>query len=509
MSGGSHKRLSQLAQRVKADPLFAAALDGGCPGAGVTGVAVSGGADSVALLRLLLELNRLPVPPVAVVHVNHSLRGEESDGDEQFVRSLAEAHRLQFYAIRVDTRGRAQQDGKGIEAAARELRREFFLGLVRSGKLARVYTAHTRDDQAETLLLRLLRGTGPSGLQGIRRVIEAEDSSGARVSAIGRPLLGCSRQELRDYLKALGQPWREDTSNQDVANIRNRVRHQLLPMLQQQYNPELVARLADLAEIAAAENDCLAVQVQVCWRGQPARQSAEDRIPRQPPLDLPLEALAAPLGVQRRILKLAEADMGITLSLAKVDQILGLLRPPSSPQASRRRVNLGGWSVSRRGDCLRFEPSPSAGSADATRERGYSYPLPVPGEVAVSEAGVTFRLEVVEMKFACAPGTPSRCLISWEQAQAGLTVRNWRAGDSFQGAFSKGPKKVKELLQAMHLQPEAKATWPVIVCGEAIVWGRGFPLSQAARQAEGAARVVVIAEVPDAKGLGTAEAENQ
>jgi tRNA(Ile)-lysidine synthetase-like protein len=88
-------------------------------------------------------------------------------------------------------------------------------------------------------------------------------------------------------------------------------------------------------------------------------------------------------------------------------------------------------------------------------------------------------------------------------------VRNWRAGDSFHAAFSKGPKKVKELLQAMHLQPEAKAIWPVIVCGDAIVWGRGFPLSQASRQAEGAARVVVIAEVPDSEELGPVVAENQ
>ena len=228
------------------------------------GVAVSGGADSVALLCLLLELRGELGLVVSAVHFNHGLRGAEADADEQFVAELAHEHGIDLFAERGDTADLAAKQGKGIEAAARDLRYAFFRRLLAEAKLNRIATAHTLDDQAETVLMRMLRGTGVHGLRGILpclagampgamtapRADEAADTTRAAATTIVRPLLAVRRVEVEAYLHRIGQPWREDSSNCDVQLTRNRVRHELLPLLEEKFNPEVKQRLAELAEIA-------------------------------------------------------------------------------------------------------------------------------------------------------------------------------------------------------------------------------------------------------------------
>src|ERR1700733_138831 len=188
-------------------------------------VGVSGGADSVALLRVLHETAPAIGLVLSVAHVNHGMRGADAEADAQFVRELAERLGLAFHLHRVDVPVAARAKKQSIEEAARVLRYGWFRGLLAEGLTDAVATAHTLDDQAETVLHRLLRGAWTEGLGGIHPVLAAEPGS------ILRPFLDNSHETLEAWLLELQQPWREDASNQDMAHTRNRIRWQLLPLL--------------------------------------------------------------------------------------------------------------------------------------------------------------------------------------------------------------------------------------------------------------------------------------
>ncbi len=218
----------------------------GPPPAGLV-AAVSGGPDSVALLRAVADV--FP-GRVVVAHLNHGLRGADGDADEAFVRELAESmadgadHRLVYRSARRDVAAAAR--GDNLEAAARRVRYQWLAEVARAEGAAFVLTGHTADDQAETVLFRLLRGTGLAGLAGIaaRRPL-------APGVELLRPLLGVRRYEILDYLKGLGQDYRTDASNADRRFTRSRIRHELLPYLAEHYNPRATEVLCRLAEQAA------------------------------------------------------------------------------------------------------------------------------------------------------------------------------------------------------------------------------------------------------------------
>jgi tRNA(Ile)-lysidine synthase len=214
-------------------------------GDGATVVAVSGGADSVALLRALLAVGS---GPLVVAHLNHQLRGADSDGDEAFVRELYASLRaagflsLELRCERIDVAARARVEQDNLENTARQVRYAWLTRIARECGAARVATGHTADDQAETVLHRLLRGAGLKGLGGIpaRRPLTA----GVEVV---RPLLRVRRVEVLAFLEGAGQAYRQDRSNDDLDLTRNRLRHELLPHLAGQYNPAIVSVLCRLA----------------------------------------------------------------------------------------------------------------------------------------------------------------------------------------------------------------------------------------------------------------------
>lgn len=215
-------------------------------------VAVSGGADSIALLRALDAARDSQSPiPLLIAHLNHQLRGGESDADEEFVAELharlcdAGCPRLHLVRHRLDIAARARAEGGNLEAVARRERYRWLADVARSHGMKWIATGHTANDQAETVLHRLLRGTGLRGLRGIAPRREL----GQGLSVI-RPLLAITREEILTYLQELDQPYREDRSNRDLAYTRNRIRHELLPHLARQYNPAVVRVLGRLAEQA-------------------------------------------------------------------------------------------------------------------------------------------------------------------------------------------------------------------------------------------------------------------
>src|ERR1700747_131367 len=204
------------------------------------GGAVSGGADSVALLLLLLELRAKLGVVLSVVHFNHKLRGKASDADEKFVAKLAAKHGLEFHSASVCVAKKAKKERVNFEDAARRARYDYFRSLVESGTCTKIAVAHTADDQAETVLAHLLRGTGLAGLGGIHPV----------AGPVIRPLLGIHRSQLRRFLRAHKQTWREDATNRDTKRMRARIRRKLLPLLEKQFQPSIVEHLAKLADLA-------------------------------------------------------------------------------------------------------------------------------------------------------------------------------------------------------------------------------------------------------------------
>jgi tRNA(Ile)-lysidine synthase len=412
------------------------------------GVAVSGGADSVGLLRVLLELRPELGIVLSVIHLNHQLRGTESDADEQFVRDLAMQHDLEFFCESGNVKALATNKKMSLEAAARQLRYEFFTQLLTEHKLDKIATAHTLDDQAETVLLKLTRGAGTRGLAGIFPRVGIPDES--RQGAIVRPLLGVRRRDLEAYLKKLSQGWREDSSNCDLRHTRNRFRHEILPRLEEQVNPCVRETLAEAAEIARAEEEYWAEQMQLllahAW--QPMNLGGV--------LDMSFSRDLA-LAVRRRLVRAAGESLDLQLDFNHVEEILTLHDEGEQTSLPQR------WEALLRKGKLEFRRN-SESSSD------YNIALNVPGTLRVEEAGVVIEAKLVETN----DGGNSEQLLVSEYASRGLVVRNWRAGDRFWPAHTKAPKKIKELLQDRHITGEEKKRWPVVACGDEVVWMRGF-----------------------------------
>jgi tRNA(Ile)-lysidine synthase len=311
-------------------------------------VAVSGGADSTALLLALVEANAekqgLGVA-LSAAHVHHGLRGAEADGDEFFVRELCERLQVPLTIFRVDTAARQAAEREGMEEAARELRYEALRGLV----VDAVATAHTLDDQAETVVMKLLRGAWTEGLGGISPEVAARDAVETHVSEarrgapalvavqLVRPLLGVRRAEVEAYLRERGQGWREDASNQDLSLTRNRVRRELMPMLRG-FNPgidELLARTAVIArdEEAFWRAEVARVLPQVLLPGKPVRGGgrAVSTAADQASCAVEIARLAAmPAALRRRVVRAAarslfdEGEAGGRLSSEETAKVLAL-----------------------------------------------------------------------------------------------------------------------------------------------------------------------------------------
>lgn len=439
------------------------------------GAAVSGGADSVALLCLLLDLKDELGIVLSAVHFNHCIRGADSDSDEAFVLELARRHDLEFHHSGHDVPSYAAAEHLSLEAAARRLRYRYFESLLRQGTLDRIATAHTLDDQAETVLLRLIRGAGTRGLAGIFPIVEVQSEGPASRTCgrIVRPLLEFRRRDLEDYLHTLQQSWRNDATNLDLKHARNRVRQKLLPLLETEFTPAIRERLGSLAEIARAEEDYWTEMVQALLPAviaEPAGLSVA-------------KLLSHPLALRRRLLRAAAQALGLTLEFEQVEEVLRLASPRS---AGEKQITVGdNWCAVRRADHLCFERRGGARPIS-----GYQYQLDVPGQVWIPEIGSSFDAAIVPRDAA------AQCADHMLTAQLPqpLIIRNWRPGDRFFPAHSKSPKKVKELLQERHLPASQRHLWPVIESGNEIVWVRGFscPAHLLAQQHE--QRVLLIGE---------------
>jgi tRNA(Ile)-lysidine synthase len=292
-------------------------------------VAISGGADSVALLLTIHAANRAKHNALGIglsaVHVNHHLRAAESDADQRFVEDLCIAHDIPLHLHHADIPARIATTRETIEEAARAVRYDLFRSLIASGHTNSVLTAHTLDDQAETVLLKLLRGAWTEGLSAIHPIVTVPGGQ------ILRPLLKTRRAQIEAFLKSLNQPWREDSSNTDEAFTRNRIRHTILPLLRQE-NPSLDQTLANLAELAREEearwqNELSRLLPQLLLPGKPTRGGGRSvsTAPGESTVAIELDRLRTlDPAARRRIIRAAARQLGVRLSFDETARLLAL-----------------------------------------------------------------------------------------------------------------------------------------------------------------------------------------
>jgi tRNA(Ile)-lysidine synthase len=422
-------------------------------------VALSGGPDSVALLHLLRELEaRGDLVVAGVAHLNHGLRGAAADADERFCRELATELGLTAEIAHEDVRAMAQAQHRSIEDAARTARYAFLEAAADRLGADAIAVGHSLDDQAETFLLRLLRGAGPRGLGGIR----------PRAGRVIRPLIEISRQELRGYASDRGLAFREDETNADVTIPRNRVRHELLPILTG-FSPAVVEVLAREAEIAREDEDFLSraaidlasTVVLVTKRG--------------------FEVDVA--GVRAMHPALASRVVRGALDRAAPGQFIGRdhIRAVLALAAGEgTSVSLPGTKVRREGGRLIFGAGDEASHEPFANS--FHVPLSIPGEVALP--GWTVSAHPVQEGAGGSRGvvefSPAAVAVEGSVLKLPLAVRSRREGDRFRplGMGGRG-RKLQDFLVDRKVSRKERDTLPLVVdSDDRIVWVVGLSVAE-------------------------------
>lgn len=418
-------------------------------------VALSGGADSTALLDLLSRLPGYNLHLIAA-HLNHCLRGAESDADAEFCRMAASRYCIPFQVRRVDVKGMASDSGLNLEDAGRRARIQF-LGEIRSTyDAAAVVLAHHADDQAETVLMRLLRGSGMAGLSGM-----------AFRNARGyvRPLLEISRSEIERYLVGLGLKWREDASNSDTMYLRNRIRHQLLPLLEE-YNPAIRSCLASTASILSGDEELLAELAEQAFTG--ACRTVDGAV-----VCSVAQIRTLNTALRRRVLRHAFKLLAGSLDGVSQRHIEALCALIDSDRPNSRLALPQTVTAVREYDRIALTRAaaadPDTGFELLITEPGI-YRLPSGGTITVDSAATAF--------FAT-----DSCSVSLDPARIPFPwlVRTFNPGDRMVPFGMSGRKKVKDIFIDRKIPHSGRRCIPLLFCGDDLIWIAGVCASELSR----------------------------
>ena len=447
-------------------------------------VAVSGGPDSLALLHLFTRLKEPWRLELHAAHVNHGLRADAAE-DAAFVAATGEAWGVPVHVVNVDVRAE-RRTGESLQQAARRLRYRGLLEIAQAVGAARIALGHHADDQAETVLMRLLRGAGTTGLAGIR----------PRRGPYIRPLLAVTRAEIEAYCREFQLKPRTDPSNLSLRYLRNRVRHELLPLLEREYNPNIRAVLARTAALLREEDDLLeALAARAHHRMQDGRG----------PADLPAAGLARlPAALARRVVRRALQAAGVDVALVSADHMAAILALVAAPGA----VTLpGGVRVGRRADRLVVERFVRRRAAACGQEPPAT--LPVPGEARLPRLNVSIHAELVEpprsLDLIAEPrkaAGPERAVLDWDRIVPPLVVRTWRPGDRMRPLGMTGSKKVQDIFVDAKVPKDRRASVPIVADQEGILWVVGLRVDARAAVGPGTRRVLVLRATADSSGTG-------
>jgi tRNA(Ile)-lysidine synthase len=421
-------------------------------------VAVSGGVDSVVLLYALRELQKSEKLSLAVAHFDHAIR-TDSAADAEFVKKLARSLKLRYYSERADVPAYAKAQKLSLEVAARTLRYQFFERIAKAHDFKKIALGHTLNDQAETLLMRLLRGAGLEGLSGIPPVRPSGELTYIR------PLIECTRDQIVAFAQAHKLSWREDPTNYDTTIMRNKIRHELIPILKE-YNPKVLEALGRTARLLAQAAHVLDCQAEQALATLIASESAQELA-----LDLK-DLLEMPEYLQALVLRRAIARVNPLCEL-EAAHIEALLRWISRRGAGELHLPAG-VRVLRRHSHLIVTARPAASP------KRFEYLLTVPGETTLSEIGWRFVIRSLHPHprpyltltlSVYGEGTGEvrgRALLDADKIQGSLVVRNRRPGDRIR--LRSGTKKLQDFFTDRKIPREQRDAIPLICDENALIW---------------------------------------
>jgi len=451
------------------------------------GIAVSGGPDSVALLNALIEIAPEYGLELSVLHLNHGIRGEASDRDEAFVREEAKSKGLPFRGKRVSVPDIMKKRKGSLEEIAREERYRFFEEIIREDDLNKIAVGHNLDDQAETVIIKFLRGSGMEGLRGMLPV---------RDGIYIRPLINVARSEIDSFLEKEGIGFVRDGSNENLQFLRNRIRNELIPELRDKYNNALVDTLNRTATILRIEDDFIEQTVEeilVDW-GIP-RDENEVRIE--------IKKLATlHKALRQRIIKelledKATSRKGIgyrhvraVMDLVEGDNVSGLLSLPCHILIAREYDTI---SISRK-EGLQH----SSGLKDEERRvsegKGvgeYSYRVHIPGGITVPDTGMSFRFDFVGSD-EIDVRSEHAVFIDYNKIVPPLYIRNLREGDRIQPFGMEGRRKLSDIFIDKKIPKGKRKDIPFIADGESVLWVPNITLSQRVKITDMTEKVVKV-----------------
>lgn len=431
-------------------------------------VAVSGGPDSVALVHALWCLrDRLRIALI-IAHLNHQLRGQESDEDAVFVTRLAAHLGLPVMMKAEDVRVLSQARRLSIETAGREARYAFLEQVAADHGARKIATGHTADDQAETIVMRLVRGSGVGGASGVRPV---------RDGWIVRPLLMVTRREVDAYLSAHHLTARTDASNADPTYLRNRIRHQLLPLLQAEYNHEVTAALSRFGEILRAEEEFLEHETDGVFQQIVIEHGADRALVATAPL------IASALALQRRVVRRIVTMVGgrpDALTFEHIEQTLALVENGQPGQL----LNLpGGIIVERRQDAILFR----RGTAEP-----FEIPVLIPGTTSLPEGGGRIITRLLDAGDIQPVPSDSVAVFDEDMVQPPVVVRTRAPGDRFAPIGMAGTKTLKALFNEWAIPRLERDSIPLLVSNNRILWVMGHRVSRWGRVSAQTKRVLVV-----------------
>lgn len=428
-------------------------------------LALSGGPDSTALARLLVEMREEWRLRLVAVHVNYGLRGDESDGDERFVRELCEALRIDLVVRKSDAA--LGHRGESLQMAARRVRYAFLEEERSATGADRVVTGHNRDDRAETVLLNLFRGAGPRGLGAIPY----------RRGPIVRPLLDCGRGEIRAWLSSRGHPSRADRSNRETHYDRNRVRLELVPFVEKALGRNVGHSLARAADVFADVEDFLEDE---------ARQwldSAADRSETQ--LSLPAAELAAlPRALARQVVRAAIHETAGSLAEVRFDHVERVVRLAGEEGAGKIPLPIGGEARREAGRLILGPPTEGPPP--------FEIPLPLPGEAKLDEH------RRVRCRFILPSGLPPEMdaetgYFDADRLTPPLVLRSRLPGDRFRPLGAPGSRKVQDLMVDRKVPRAVRGAIPIVADGEGILWVWGLAIADRAKITPATANILEVA----------------
>lgn len=437
-------------------------------------VALSGGADSVALLLLFLDLQSKIDFDICAAHLNHGLRGKESQEDEKFVKELCQKFDIRCITSKEDINKRAKQSRTSVEVAGREARLTFLKKVSQKLKASKIAFGHTMNDQAENVLLRLIRGSGTKGLSSMR------PSEGNTI----RPLLSISRQEIESYLRFKKSSYRIDSSNEDMRFARNKIRHELIPFLKEEYNPEIAETLARTAAILSEEDAFLDSLTSNILAREAKIKNTSVTISLELFKHLP-SALSR--RIIRRIMQIIKGNLR-KITFKDIEKARELVM---RSQGNRNALLPSGINVRIYEDTITFA---SSSHSDSVIQE-FHQSLKIEGVTEIHGQSVSIEAKILkrqDFKGNLKTGGEEKAFLDFEKTGAELSVRTFKKGDAFYPFNSPGKKKVSSFFIDKKVPQEIRKKALMITSKDHIVWVAGYQIDDRCKIDRNTKKILIL-----------------